>query len=93
VELGGHHLLGEVQGVGTRQQREEPPLVEPVVEEQLLVSGEVALNWRRRTAYLVAIVSATLAALIPAPPTHTRPWTRVPSIVKKRLWGLSIEDS
>jgi len=57
------------------------------------VAGEVALNCRRRTAYFVAIVSATLAALIPAPPTQTRPWTSVPSIVKKRRLALSIDDS
>ena len=30
------------------------------------------------------MASATFAALMPAPPTQTRPWTRVPSIVKKR---------
>ena len=39
------------------------------------------------------MVSATLAALMPAPPTHTRPCTSVPSIVKKRRLGLSIGDS
>ncbi len=41
----------------------------------------------------MAIASATFDALMPAPPTHTRPWTRVPSIVKKRRLGLSIDDS
>ena len=39
------------------------------------------------------MVSATLAALIAAPPTHTRPCTRVPSMVKKRRLGFSIGDS
>ena len=88
---GGDDLLGEVQRVGPRQQREQPPLVHAVVEEQLLLVGlEAASNWRRRTAYLTAIASATLAALMPAPPTQTRPWTSVPSMVKKRRFGFSM---
>ena len=36
------------------------------------------------------MVDATLATLMPAPPTQTRPWMSVPSIVKKRLLGFSI---
>ena len=36
------------------------------------------------------MASATLAALMPAPPTQTRPWTSVPSMVKKRRLGFSI---
>ena len=36
------------------------------------------------------MASATLDALMPAPPTQTRPWTRVPSMVKKRRLGLSM---
>ena len=36
------------------------------------------------------MASATLLALMPAPPTQTRPWTRVPSMVKKRRFGFSI---
>ena len=36
------------------------------------------------------MASATFAALMPAPPTQTRPWTRVPSIVKKRRFGFSM---
>ena len=52
--------------------------------------GSVASNWRRRTAYRTAMASATLDALMPAPPTQTRPWTRVPSMVKKRRLGFSI---
>jgi hypothetical protein len=47
-------------------------------------------NWRRSAAYRVAMVSATLLAVMPAPPTQTRPWTSVPSIVKKRRSGFSI---
>ena len=87
----GDDLLGEVQRVGPRQQREQPALVHAVVEQQLLlvVGGGLELAaphgvLRSRSA------SATLAALMPAPPTQTRPWTRVPSIVKKRRFGFSI---
>ena len=90
MQLPGHHLLREVQGVGPRQQREQPSLVQSVVEQQLLLLVRAASNCRRRTAYFVAIVSATLAALIPAPPTQTRPWTSVPSIVKNRRLGFSM---
>jgi hypothetical protein len=38
----------------------------------------------------MAIVSATLEALIEAPQTLTRPWISVPIIVKKRRVGFSI---
>ncbi len=38
----------------------------------------------------MAIVSATLVALIDAPETLIRPWISVPIIVKKRLVGFSI---
>ena len=47
-------------------------------------------NCRRRSPWRTAIVSALLAALTDAAETHTRPWTSVPSIVKKRLPALSI---
>ena len=91
MQLRGDDLLGEVQRVRPGQQREQPPLVHAVVEEQLLLVGS---TWPRTGAaaspYLTAIASATFAALMPAPPTQTRPWTRVPSIVKKRRLGLSM---
>ena len=91
MQLAGDDLLGEVQRVGAGQQREQPPLVHAVVEEQLLLVGlGRASNWRRRTPYLTAIASATFAALMPAPPTQTRPCTSVPSMVKKRRLGFSM---
>ena len=39
MQLGGDALLGEVQRVGARQQREQPALVHAVVEQQLLLAG------------------------------------------------------
>ena len=94
VQLADDDLLGEVQRVGPGEQREQPALVDAVVEEQLLL---VVARWPRtgaaRSAYWIAIVSATLAALMPAPPTQTRPWTSVPSMVKKRRLGLSMRLS
>ena len=47
-------------------------------------------NCRRRAPCLIAIASADLVALIAAPPTLTRPWMRVPSMVKKRRFMFSI---
>ena len=38
----------------------------------------------------MTLTPAQLAVLIEAAPTQTRPWTSVPSIVKKRLLGFSI---
>lgn len=90
MELGADDVLGEVQCVRTGDERQQTPLVQSVVEEQLLLPWGPAANWRRRRAYFVAIARATLAALTPAPPTLTRPCTRVPSMVKKRRFGLSI---
>ncbi len=64
VQLAGDDLLGEVQRVGAGEQREQPALVHAVVEEQLLLGRpRSASNWRRRTAYFVAIASATLAGV------------------------------
>ncbi len=39
MQLRGDDLLGEVQRVRPGQQREQPPLVHPVVEQQLLLVG------------------------------------------------------
>ena len=39
VQLGQQLLLGEVQRVGLREQRQQPPLVHAVVEQQLLLVG------------------------------------------------------
>ena len=39
MQVGRHPLLGEVQRVGRRQQREQPPLVHAVVEQHLLLAG------------------------------------------------------
>ena len=90
----GHDLLREVQRVGPGEQREQPPLVDARSRGAGPPrAGRVASNWRRRSPYFTAIASATLAALMPAPPTHTRPWTSVPSIVKKRRFGFSMRLS
>lgn len=90
MQLRAQDVLGEVQCVRLRDERQQAALVQAVVEEQLLLPWEPVANWRRRRAYFVATARATLAALTPAPPTLTRPWTRVPSMVKKRRSGLSI---
>ena len=91
VQLAGDDLLREVQRVGAGQQREQPALVLPVVEQQLLLVRPTSPRTAGAgAAYRIAIASATLLALMPAPPTQTRPWTRVPSIVKKRRFGFSI---
>ena len=93
MQVRGDPLLGEVQRVGAGEQREQPALVHAVVEEHLL--GVRAR--RRRTvdgggAYFTAIASATLVALIAAPPTQTRPCTSVPSMVKKRRSWFSMSE-
>ena len=40
----------------------------------------------------MAVFRATLLAATAAPSSETRPWTKVPSIVKKRRPGLWIEE-
>ena len=62
----------------------------PVVEQQrLLAAGRPELAALRARG-VTAISSADFAAVIEAPQMLTRPWTSVPSIVKKRLAGFSI---
>jgi hypothetical protein len=70
VQPGGHQLLGEVEGIGAREHRKQPALVDAVVEEQLLLFGCDRLELASPAAYLIAIASATFGASFPAPPTH-----------------------
>ncbi len=90
VQLRAQLLLGEVQRVVLGQRDQQPPLVGAVVHQHHFLAPPGGPNWRRRRAWCTAIVSATFDALIEAPPTLTRPWMRVPSIVKNRLVGFSI---
>ncbi len=53
-------------------------------------SASGVLNWRRMSPYRTAMVNADLVAADAAPPTLTRPRTRVPSMVKKRRESFSI---
>ncbi len=88
VQLGADDVLREVQRVRARDQRQQqagaarsPGAVAPRPRRPRRTA-------KRRSAYRVAMASAVLETPTPAPPTQTRPCTRVPSMVKKRRWGV-----
>ena len=92
VALGDQLVLREVQRVGLREQREQPALVHQVVDDQHLVVVAGCLELAALQRVSDRDVQRHLRRGARAPPTLTRPRTRVPSMVKNRRSGFSIGD-